>query len=156
VAMMSRLAPIIALAFSAVLVSIAHADSTTTDQSDVGRERLRPSIIVPYAFSTEALKTGIGAVYFRKGVFQPHDALFVTGYGTSNSSFGIFGGLTNVQLAKRLFFSPTIGLMINDQQRFYGDFGHDIGNIPWGSNDSDKDDFYFGSGIDSYLHLTFR
>jgi hypothetical protein len=133
------------------------ADQITIDQSDAGRERQRPSIIVPYAFSTEALKTGIGAVYYRKGTFKPHDGFFLTGYGTSNSSFGLFGGMTNLQLSKRLFFNPTIGFMNNDQQRFYGDFGFEIGGTPpSGSNDSDENDFVFGSGIDSYLHLTFR
>jgi hypothetical protein len=81
------------------------ADQITIDQSDAGRERQRPSIIVPYAFSTEALKTGIGAVYYRKGTFKPHDGFFLTGYGTSNSSFGLFGGMTNLQLSKRLFFN---------------------------------------------------
>jgi hypothetical protein len=135
----------------------AYADQLTVDQTDPKREGRPPAIIVPYAFSTEALETGLGAVYFRKGVFQPHDGLFLTGYGTSNSSFGLFGGMTNVQLSKRLFFSPTIGFMSNDQQRFYGDFGYELGGAPpSGSNESDENDFIFGSGIDSYLHMTFR
>jgi hypothetical protein len=134
-----------------------YADQLTVDQSDARREGQRPSIIVPYAFSTEALKTGVGAVYYRKGAFQSHDGFFLTGYGTSNTSFGLFGGMTNLQLSKRLFFNPTIGFMSNDQQRFYGDLGFEIGGAPpSGSNESDENDFVFGSGIDSYLHLTFR
>jgi hypothetical protein len=148
---------IVALHVVMLIATSAHADQLTVDQGDVKREGRRPSIIVPYAFSTEALETGLGAVYFRKGVFQPHDGLFVTGYGTSNSSFGLFGGMTNLQLSKRLFFSPTIGFMSNDQQRFYGDLGYEIGGAPpSGSNGSDEKDFIFGTGIDSYLHLTFR
>ena len=59
----------------------AYADQLTVDQTDPKREGRPPAIIVPYAFSTEALETGLGAVYFRKGVFQPHDGLFLTGYG---------------------------------------------------------------------------
>jgi hypothetical protein len=134
-----------------------YADQITVDQSDPEREGRPPSIIVPFAFSTEALETGLGAVFFRKAVFQPQDGFFLTGYGTSNSSFGLFGGMTNLRLSKRLFFSPTVGFMDNDQQRFYGDFGYELGGTPpSGSNESDQDDFVFGGGIDSYLHLTFR
>jgi len=134
-----------------------YADQVTVDQSDPKREGRPPSIIVPYAFSTEALETGLGAVYFRKAVFQANDGVFLTGYGTSNSSFGLFGGMTNLQLSKRLFFNPTIGFMSNDQQRFYGDFGYEIGGTPpSGSNDSDENDFVFGKGIDSFLRMTFR
>ena len=153
----AALLAIVALLVLGVLGSMtASADQVVSDQSDAGREQKRTAIVVPFAFSTEALQTGVGAVYFRKGIFQPQDGLFLMGYGTSNSSFGLFGGLTNVQLTKRLFFNPTIGVMINEQQRFYGDFGYDPSTIPSGSNDSDKDDFVFGSGIDVYLHLKFR
>jgi hypothetical protein len=153
---MNRYEIIVFLAFGALSAMTARADQIVIDQSDAESENERASIVVPFAFSTETLGTGVGAIYFRKGVFQPHDGLFLMGYGTSNSSFGLFGGLTNVQLAKRLFFSPTVGFMNNDEQRFYGDFGYDPNDIPSGSNDSDQDDFVFGSGIDVYLHLTFR
>jgi hypothetical protein len=75
-----------ALSIAVLISTSVQADQVTIDQGDSKREGQRPSIIVPYAFSTEALKTGLGAVYFRKGVFQPHDGFFLTGYGTSNSS----------------------------------------------------------------------
>ena len=135
---------------------LARADEIISDQSDAERNYKRPSIIVPYAFSTEALDTGIGAVYYRKAVFQPQDGAFLTGYATTNSSFGLFGGFQNLQLSERLFFSPTIGLMSNDEQRFYGEFGYDPNTIPSGSNESDENDFVFGGGLDTFLHLTFR
>ena len=135
---------------------LARADEIISDQSDAKRNYKRPSIIVPYAFSTEALDTGIGAVYYRKAVFQPQDSAFLTGYATANSSFGLFGGFQNLQLSERLFFNPTIGLMSNDQQRFYGEFGYDPNTIPSGSNESDENDFVFGGGLDTFLHLTFR
>ena len=138
-------------------VTSARADQVTRDQADPAREGRPPSIIIPYAFSTEALETGIGALYFRTNVFKPVDSLFVTGYGTSNSSFGLFAGLNSVQLSERLFLSTRIGLMSNDQQRFYGDFGYEIGGLPpSGSNDSDPDDFVFGTGIDTYLRMDLR
>ena len=63
---------------------LARADEIISDQSDAERNYKRPSIIVPYAFSTEALDTGIGAVYYRKAVFQPQDHVFLTGYATAN------------------------------------------------------------------------
>jgi hypothetical protein len=119
----------------------ASADQIVNDRSDAARERERPSIVVPFAFSTETMKSGVGAMYLRKGVFQPEDSLFLTGYGTSNSSFGLFGGLTNLQLTKRLFFNPTVGAMLNEQQRFYGDLGYDANVIPSGSNDSDESEY---------------
>lgn len=151
--------------FAIIILSTLSAKSAGADQivneqsvagGNAGSEKKRPSIIVPYVFSTETLETGLGAFFFRKGVFQPQDTLFLTGYGTSNSSFALFGGLTNLQLTERLFFNPTVGMMFNDQQRFYGDFGYDANSIPSGSNDSSQDDYVFGSGVDSYLHLTFR
>jgi len=134
----------------------AKADRVIEDTDDAQREEGRAYIVVPYVFSTEALETGVGAVYFRHGVFQPQDGLFVTGFGTTNSSYALFGGMTNVQLADRLFFNPMIGAMSNDQQRFYGDYGYDVGTVRSGTNDSSEDDFVFGSGIDAYVHLTFR
>ena len=102
----------------------ARADQVIEDQSDAGREYKRSTIIVPYAFSTEALDTGIGAVLYRKPLFQSNAGAFLTGYGTANSSFGLFGGIQNIQLTDRLFFNPTIGLMSNDQQRFYVELGY--------------------------------
>jgi len=154
--MMNRAVVFLVLVCGIFVSATALADNVVVDKSDADRERRRPSVVVPYAFSTEALETGLGAVYFRKGVFQPHDGLFVTGYGTTNSSFGLFAGLTNTRLSERLFFSPTIGLMVNEQQRFYGDIGYNVGDIPSGANDSAEDDFVFGSGIDTFLHLNFR
>jgi hypothetical protein len=133
----------------------AFADAVVTDRNDPPIDR-PPSVIVPYGFSTEALETGLGAVWFKKGVGQPDASAFLTGYGTSNSSFGLFGGLNNLRFGERLFFSPNIGIMVNDQQRFYGDYGYPVGSIPSGSNDSSEDDFVFGSGIDSFARFTFK
>jgi len=96
----------LALVSCVLSAMLARADEIISDQSDAKRNYKRPSIIVPYAFSTEALDTGIGAVYYRKAVFQPQDSAFLTGYATANSSFGLFGGFQNLQLSERLFFSP--------------------------------------------------
>ena len=103
---MSRTQIFLTVGFTVLSAMFARADQVIEDQSDAGREYKRPSIIVPYAFSTEALDTGIGAVYYRKAVFQPQDGAFLTGYATANSSFGLFGGFQNLQLSERLFFSP--------------------------------------------------
>jgi hypothetical protein len=147
----------VALLIPSVLgATTARADQVVKDQSDTAREQARRSVVVPFGFSTETLKTGVGAMYFRKGVFQSQDGLFLTGYGTSNSSFGLFGGLTNTQLTERLFFNPTVGAMLNEEQRFYGDLGYDANTVPSGSNGSDENDFVSGSGVDVYLHLAFR
>ena len=45
---------------------LARADESISDQSDAERNYRRPSIIVPFAFSTEALDTGIGATPFSR------------------------------------------------------------------------------------------
>jgi len=154
--LMSRTQIFLTVGFTILSAMFARADQVIEDQSDAGREYKRSTIIVPYAFSTEALDTGIGAVLYRKPFIQSNAGAFLTGYGTANSSFGLFGGIQNIQLTDRLFFNPTIGLMSNDQQRFYGELGYDANSIPSGSNDSDEDDFFFGGGLDTYLHLTFR
>ncbi len=148
----------LSFAFCLVALSImsARADHVVEDQSDANRENKRPIIVFPYLFSTDALDTGVGAILFRKPIFQPQASLFVTAYGTSNSSLGLFGGFQNVRIGERLFFNATIGLMDNDQQRFYGDLAYDINSVPSGSNESDEDDFVFGSGVSQYVHLTFR
>jgi len=127
----------------------AEANQVIEDTDDAQRQGGRPYIVVPYAFSTEAFDTAVGAVYFRQGVVQPQDGLFITGFGSTHSSYALFGGMSNVQLSGRLFFNPMIGAMNNDQQRFNGDYGYDVATVPSGTNDSNEDDFVFGSGIDS-------
>ena len=67
---MSRNAIIALLVLGVVGTMTASADQVVSDQSDAGRERKRPAIVVPFAFSTEALQTGVGAVYFRKGILK--------------------------------------------------------------------------------------
>ena len=90
----------VTLVFCVLSAMLARADEIISDQSDAGRDYKRSTIIVPYAFSTEALDTGIGAVFYRKAVFQPQDGAFLTGYATANSSFGLFGGFLTLQLAE--------------------------------------------------------
>ncbi len=147
---------VLALVIFLSITTPARADQYVVDESDSQAGDQGKSIIVPYAFSTEALDTGIGAIYYRKANFQAQDAVFLTVYGTANSSLGLFAGLLDLQLTERLFFSPTIGLMSNDEQRFYGEYGYEPNSIPAGSNDSDENNFIFGGGIDVYVNLTFH
>lgn len=55
---------VFALIIGLCTVASVRADQITTDQGDPIREGKPPSIVVPYAFSTEALETGLGAVFF--------------------------------------------------------------------------------------------
>ena len=134
----------------------AYADQVIVNQADADQDDESSALILPYAFATEALETGFGAVYYRKGLFQENDGAFLTGYGTTNSSFGVFGGLRRSQLSSRLFLDVTFGYMSNEEQRFYGDFGYDVNEIPSGSNESVIEDFLAGSGIDSYFDIDLR
>ncbi len=134
----------------------ARADHLVIDSADEDRSP-RSSIIVPFAFSTEALSTGVGLAYVKSGGQQRQQNFFLTGYYTSNDSYAIFGGLSRRQiLSDRLFFSPRLGVSSNTNQRFYGDLFIESGQAPSGSNSSSEDDFVFGEGTDSYLSLDFR
>ena len=139
-----------------LVATSTYADQVIVEQNDPENAAGSSSLILPYAFATEALETGFGAAYYRRGLFQENDGAFLTGYGTTNSSFGVFGGLRRSQLSSRLFLDVTFGYMSNDQQRFYGDFGYDINEIPSGSHNSDIEDFLAGSGIDTYFDADFR
>jgi outer membrane protein assembly factor BamA len=147
-----------ALIATAILFSAgqAGADRIVDDKADEGKD-YNPRILLPYAFSVEGLDTGIGAFYFRNGVWQEQDGLFATVYGTSNSSYGIFAGLFQLRLSERWYLDPRLGFQSNDEQRFYGDLSfREGGKPPSGSNDSAEDDFLAGEGNNGFVDLTFR
>ena len=135
---------------------VAQAQYLVVDSTDQSHEIGRP-LLVPYAFSTEALSTGVGLAYVRPGHSQPQQTSFLTAYYTANSSAAVFAGLKDRQLfADRLFFSPIFGLTWNRDQRFYGELFERQGLGGSGSNESSPEDFISGEGTDSYINLPFR
>ena len=115
------------------------------------------SVLLPYAFHTELLETGVGAVYTNFGTFQPQDSTFLTAYGTSNSSWGVAAGLSRLQLGDSRWIFSSLGLVQrNAQQRFYAEMGFGVDDTQGGSNDSGVDDYFQGEGWNIFLQAEFR
>jgi hypothetical protein len=134
----------------------AQAQKVVEDSTDAGQANDK-SIIIPYAFSTETLSTGVGAAWVQPSRDQPQQLGYLTGYYTANNSYAIFAGIKDRQIfSDRLYFSPLVGVTWNQDQRFYGELFFRQGTGGSGSNESSPTDFVSGEGTDSYVHLQFR
>ena len=144
------------LAWIAASFSVAAYDEVVDSEDDPGRAR-PPRVILPYAFATELLGTGVGLIYFQEGQFQPQDSAVLTGYVTNNDSFGITGAWNRARFGdSRWFASPLLTVRRNQAQRFYSELGFGVGDTPGGSNESSQDEFMEGQGWDVYTDVTFR
>lgn len=127
------------------------------DSEDAGRTKRSSDVVLPYAFHTELLDTAVGVAYSKFGAFQPQANLFLTGYGTTNDSWGIGGALSRLQLGdSRWFVAPVGFVQRNAQQRFYSELGFGIDETQGGSNDSHVSDFFQGEGWNVFAHAEFR
>jgi hypothetical protein len=134
----------------------ALAQYIVEDSTDADREH-GGTYYLPYAFSTETLSTGIGLAIINSSDKQPQQSAFVTGFYTANDSFALIGGVKDRRLfTDRLYFTPRMALVWNQDQRFYGDLFFRAGNGGSGSNESSADNYIRGEGADSYFDLNFR
>lgn len=99
----------------------------------------------------------MGVVYTNSGAFQPQDGSSITAYGTTNSSWGIAGGLSRLQMGNSRWLFSTMGFVQrNAQQRFYAEMGFGVDDTQGGSNDSGVDDFFQGEGWNLFAQAEFR
>ncbi|MGI9342949.1 MAG: BamA/TamA family outer membrane protein [Gammaproteobacteria bacterium] len=143
----------------ALLALLSHtvlADQLIIDAADPDPSSAK-NILLPYAFNTEELATGVGAIYARSGGGQAQQSAFASGYYTTNDSYGVIGGLNRRRVwSERLYFSPIVVVRWNKDQRFYGDLFFRQADGGAGSNESDVDNFESGEGTDSVVDLPFR
>ncbi|VGO16561.1 hypothetical protein PDESU_05152 [Pontiella desulfatans] len=117
------------------------------------------TIIVPYAFSTETLGTGLGlggSVGFDS---QPESLSYGSAYGTSNGSWLLLLGASNLKAPGigRLYISPYAMFTRQTQMRIHG--GVDNPGHPGeraGSNDSSKDNYIEENAGEATLNLEMR
>ncbi|HIE53674.1 MAG TPA: hypothetical protein EYP90_00570, partial [Chromatiaceae bacterium] len=138
-----------------ILLSPAFASSITLDEKEeFGQSRWG---VIPYAFSTDALGTGIGIGSFVSGVHQPQSSLGITGFKTDNDSWLLAGTLYNhrFDLLERWFFDIYLQFSRFTDQRFYDSPDRSAPDSP-GSNDSREDDFLSGVSNDRHVEFTLR
>ncbi len=135
--------------------TLAQANSITLDEKEVFGEKRRG--VIPYAFSTDSLGTGVGLGAFVSGVIQPQAGLGVTGFVTDNDSWLVAGIARNFRLASfpRAFFELYGQFSHFTDERFYDSPDRSRPDSP-GSNDSDKDDYLSGVSNDRHLEFTMR
>lgn len=131
-------------------------DEVIDSEDDPDRDRA-PWVVLPYAFSTELLGTGVGAFYYQEGQFQPQDSLFLTAYVTNNDSFGLAGAWNRARFSEsRWFVTPGFYARRNRAQRFYSELGFGVDDTQGGNNDSSQEQFFEGRGWDVYGDVEFR
>lgn len=125
---------------------------------DGGDERNKTgprSFFLPLLFRTETSDLGLGVSYNRGNSETPAD-IFIAGYGTFNSSYGLVIDFAQFRLAEsRWFFDFRGAIGSNTDQRFYGDLLTQNGEIEGGTNDSDPEDFFGGEGWDGHADAVF-
>ena len=133
----------------------ALADYITLDEKEVFGERRWG--VIPYAFSTDSLGTGLGIGTFVGGVHQPQSSLGVTGFLTDNDSWLVAGILQNWRFdaLDRWFFDIYLQFSHFTDQRFYDSHDRSAPDSP-GSNYSDKDDYLSGTSNDHHMEFTLR
>lgn len=123
-----------------------------TDESNKHGPR---HFFLPFLFRTETSDVALGVSYNR-GKPETPAKLFVAGYGTFNSSYGLVLDLAQFQLAQcRWFFDFRGAIGWHTDQRFYGDLGTENGEIEGGTNESDPDDFFQGEGWTGHAEAVF-
>ena len=115
-------------------------------------------IVFPFMFYTSAYRLGGGVVFSGTGLLQPQTDSFGLLLGSVNGSYGVQGGLHDLQVPKfdRLFFDIELAFFQENQFTAYlagnPHFSH---QIP-GSNDSSNRDFFQTKNDDGWGHMTFK
>lgn len=125
-------------------------------EGDEEGELKSSTIIVPYAFATEALGfgVGVGGSYGPKGESYYYGTAFATDNG---SSFGMLGG-NNLRLpwVERLHMRPTLMVGHYTHMRIYVDGNPDFSGERAGSNESSTDNYREEDAVDVVIDLEFR
>ena len=120
-----------------------------------GRDRI---ISLPYGFWNESFGAAAGYVYAINGYPQPQAGLLGTVMaGTTGSAMGLLMG-QNLRpfRSERVFFDFILSVGYFNDVDVYVDGNPAFPNQRAGSNDSDRDDFITGSGLDSFYRLRLK
>ncbi len=138
-----------------LLLGRAVADYVTLDENErFGEKRWG---VIPYVFSTEALKGGGGLALLGSGFLQPQTGFAATAFYTANDSWLFAAFVRNLRVPglDRLFIDLYAQGSHFTDQRFYEGVDPETG-IRFGSNDSNKEQFVSGVSDDLHLELTMR
>ncbi len=120
-----------------------------------GRDRI---ISLPYGFWNESFGAAAGYVYAINGYPQPQAGLLGTVMaGTTGSAMGLLMG-QNLRpfRSERVFFDFILSVGYFNDVDVYVDGNPAFPTQRAGSNDSDRDDFITGSGLDSFYRLRLK
>lgn len=144
------------LPFNFFLASFALAQDIALDLNQpIGETRTG---WLPYGFSTDSMGTTLGIAAFTAGKLQPTSSLFLSGYASSNDSWGVVGAGRNIQIpgADRFFFDAFLFAGHFTDSRYYVDLDGDAAFPAAGSNDSKADDFVSGVSNDAQMEATVK
>lgn len=113
---------------------------------------------VPFPFYNESFGAAVGYVYGVLGYPQAQSSLLAGAMaGTKGSAMGfLIGRDLRFPFTERLFLDPYIHLGIYKDIQSYTDGNPDYPTGRAGSNDSDKNDYIEGDGLDNAFRLRFK
>jgi hypothetical protein len=133
----------------------AHAQAVFVDEEGHSGKQV---LSLPYAFYNETFGFAAAYVYGLAGYPQPQSSLIATAMaGTKGSGMlALIGRDIQLPRTERLFLDPFVSV------GFFGDTDAYIDGDPGfpgeraGSNNSDKDNFVSGDGLDAFFRLRFK
>lgn len=114
------------------------------------------TLVLPYAFSSDALGTVVGVGGGAKGFYQEQLLFGGTVFGAvDDETYGIVLGAWDYKppWTKRLFLTAVGSYGYYPKQRAYAKFGLRPEEVRPGSNDSDKDDYVEAGGENNWLDM---
>ena len=126
-----------------------------------GKEDVEPQpqiLKVPYAFYNATYGASVAGVYGATGWPQKQSVFMATVMTGSNGSVGgyFFGKDFQMPLIDRLFLDPIIGLSYSGQIDSFVNGNPNFRGQQAGTNDSDKNNFVEGYGLDNFAYLNFK
>jgi len=149
-----RFALVIAIVLAMTSTDAAAQSLYVNDEGKSGSSTLA----VPFGFFNEIFGGAIGGVYGVGGFPQPQASLLAAGFvGTTGSAMGaLIGQNIRVPLFDRLFVDPVFQLAyFRDAAAFFDGNPNFVGQRA-GTNDSNKDNFVLGDGLDNFARVKFK
>lgn len=124
----------------------------------IGDSREEKELKLPYAFSSEIFGASVGYVYSVIGYPQPQSMVLATAMAGSKGSGMLFLMGRDIRIfgAERLFMDPILSTGYFVDNNAYINGNPDFTNERAGSNDSDKDNYITGSGMDNFVRINFK
>lgn len=133
----------------------AHAQSISVEK---GKEFTPRVLNLPYAFYNDSYGAAVGYVYGITGKPQPQAMVVGTVIAGTNDAFSFFVLGNNIRLpySERWFCDPLVYAGTFGELQSFTPGNPAFPNERAGSNDSDKDNYIEGSGVDRIAQVRFK